>query len=117
GLIEWPAIPTLAWSQGFLAGIFDAEGCRSDYVLRIANTDSQILARTEACLKRLGFTVAHDRTPKSNGLVYLGMAGGLSEHLRFFHLTDPAITRKRAIAGQMVKTFTNLKVAAVEPLG
>jgi DNA repair photolyase len=45
------------------------------------------------------------------------ITGGLAEHLRFFHLTDPAISRKRSIEGQMVKTFANLKVAAIEPLG
>jgi DNA repair photolyase len=116
-LIDWPVAGSLDWCRGFLAGIFDAEGCRSAFGLRIANTDPQILAWTEACLKRLGFTVAPDRTGRANGLVYVRITGGLSEHLRFFHLTDPAITRKRSIEGQMVKTFTNLKVAAVEPLG
>jgi DNA repair photolyase len=30
---------------------------------------------------------------------------------------DPAITRKRSIEGQMVKTFANLRVAEIEPLG
>src|SRR5579884_1310680 len=46
-LIEWPLMPSLQWCRGFLAGIFDAEGCRSAYALRIANTDPQILAWTE----------------------------------------------------------------------
>jgi DNA repair photolyase len=41
----------------------------------------------------------------------------LSEHLRFFHLTDPAISRKRDIEGQMVKTFAKLRVVDIEPLG
>jgi DNA repair photolyase len=116
-LTEWPLLTSLDWCRGFLAGIFDAEGCRSDFSLRIANTDPQILAWTEACSRRLGFGVAHDRTSNANGLEYLRIRGGLSEHLRFFHLTDPAITRKRSIEGQMVKTFAKLKVAAIEPLG
>jgi DNA repair photolyase len=116
-LIEWPAFPTFDWSRGFLAGIFDAEGCRSAYALRIANADREILAWTEHCAKRLGFAVALDRTNKLNGLGYIRITGGLSEHLRFFHFTDPAIMRKRSIEGQMVKTFANLKVAAIEPLG
>ncbi|MBV9164716.1 MAG: hypothetical protein JO342_01020 [Solirubrobacterales bacterium] len=116
-LIDWPAVPTLNWCRGFLAGIFDAEGCRSDFALRIANTDPQILAATEICAKRLGFAVARERSNRDNGLCTIRITGGLSEHLRFFHLTDPAITRKRSIEGQMVKTFANLKIAAIEPLG
>ncbi|MGH2885591.1 MAG: LAGLIDADG family homing endonuclease, partial [Solirubrobacteraceae bacterium] len=116
-LIEWPVMPSVQWCRGFLAGIFDAEGCRSDYPVRIANTDPQILAWVEACARRLGFDTAVDRTKNANGLKYIRMRGGLSEHLRFFHLTDPAITRKRDIEGQMVKTFANLRVAEIEPLG
>jgi DNA repair photolyase len=117
GLIEWPLVPSMQWCRGFLAGIFDAEGCRSDYALRIANTDPQILGWTEACARHLGFDVAIDHTKNENGLKYLRIRGGLSEHLRFFHLTDPAISRKRDIEGQMVKTFENLRVAEIEPLG
>jgi len=116
-LIEWPVLPSLQWCRGFLAGIFDAEGCPSDLVLRIANTDPQILAWTEACARRLGFDVGIDHTRNANGLKYIRIRGGLSEHLRFFHLTDPAITRKRDIEGQIVKTFENLRVAEIEPLG
>jgi DNA repair photolyase len=116
-LIEWPLLPSLDWCRGFLAGIFDAEGCRSAFALRIANTDPLILAWTEACLRRLGFDVGIDATTNENGLKCIRVRGGLSEHLRFFHLTDPAITRKRDIEGQMVKTFADLRVAEIEPLG
>jgi DNA repair photolyase len=116
-LIEWPLVPSLHWCRGFLAGIFDAEGCCSDYSLRITNTDPQILGWTEACARHLGFDVAVEPTKKENGLKSLRIRGGLSEHLRFFHLTDPAISRKRDIEGQMVKAFENLRVAEIEPLG
>jgi DNA repair photolyase len=116
-VIEWPRVPSLDWCRGFLGGIFDAEGSRSDFTLRIANTDPKILFWIEASARRLGFKVAQDRTSERNGLIYIRITGGLSEHLRFFHLTDPAITRKRSIEGQMVETFANLKVAAIEPLG
>ena len=116
-LIEWPRLPGLPWCRGFLAGIFDAEGGRNAFALRIANTDPQILAWTEACARRFGFDVAIDRTGNENGLKYVRIRGGLSEHLRFFHLTDPAISRKRDIEGQMVKTFAKLRVAEIEPLG
>jgi DNA repair photolyase len=116
-LIEWPLMPSLQWCRGFLAGIFDAEGCRSDYALRIANTDPQILAWVDTSARHLGFDIAVDHTRNEIGLKYLRIRGGLSEHLRFFHLTDPAISRKRDIEGQMVKTFENLRVVEIEPLG
>ena len=116
-LIEWPVLPSLDWCRGFLAGIFDAEGSSSCFALRIANTDPQILAWTEACLQRLGFDAGVDDSGNENGLKSVRVRGGLSEHLRFLHLTDPAITRKRDIEGQMVTTFADLKVAEIEPLG
>jgi DNA repair photolyase len=114
--VEWPVAPSLQWCRGFLAGIFDAEGSRSAFALRIANTDPDILAWTEACTRRLGFDTAVDVTSNANGLKYIRIRGGLSEHLRFFHLTDPAIKRKRDIEGQMVKTFAKLRVLEIEPL-
>src|SRR5205807_7139325 len=57
-LMKWPASPTEDWWRGFLAGIFDAEGCRSDFALRIANTDPEVLAWIERSAERLGFDVA-----------------------------------------------------------
>ncbi|HEX5191605.1 MAG TPA: hypothetical protein VFW09_02300 [Solirubrobacteraceae bacterium] len=116
-LIRWPAMPSLQWCRGFLAGIFDAEGSRSAFAVRIASCDQEILAWTEGCAKRLGFDFCRDTRMQHNGLQSIRIRGGLSEHLRFFHLTDPAITRKRDIAGQMVKTFSRLGVAAIEPIG
>jgi DNA repair photolyase len=116
-VIEWPEGPNDDWCKGFLAGIFDAEGCRSDFALRISNTDPEILAWTERCAERLGFDAALEEPGKANGLKAIRIRGGLSEHLRLFHLTDPAITRKRSIEGEMVKTFANLRIAAIEPLG
>ena len=116
-VIEWPLLPSLDWCRGFLAGIFDAEGGRNGFTVRIANTDPEILAWTEACARRLGFDVCVDHTLNPNGLKQVRIRGGLSEHLRFFHLTDPAITRKRTIDGQIVETFADLRVAEIEPLG
>ncbi len=44
-LIAWPDSPCRAWQAGFLAGIFDAEGSYSRGILRISNTDGQIIGR------------------------------------------------------------------------
>ncbi|MFL5860002.1 MAG: LAGLIDADG family homing endonuclease [Solirubrobacteraceae bacterium] len=113
-LIEWPLGASEEWSRGFLAGLFDAEGSRSPDGLRIANTDPQILAWAEACARRFGFEVAVEPTPQEHGL---RIRGGLSDHLRFFHITDPASARKRDIEGEMVETLANLRVVEIEPLG
>ena len=45
------------------------------------------------------------------------LRGGLKEVMRFFHTTDPAITRKRSIEGVAIKSDANLRVASIEPLG
>lgn len=114
-LIRWPWRPTLEWSCGFLAGIFDAEGSFGDGVVRIANANGAILERTSSALTALGFDVALDGTTRQ--VRYVRIRGGLSAQLRFMHTVDPAITRKRTIDGRMIKTFAALGVAEIEDLG
>jgi DNA repair photolyase len=116
-LITWPLDPSDNWRKGFLAGIFDAEGSCGGDALRIANTDRRILDWTSACLRHLGFDVAEERQSGSNGLTYLRVRGGLRERLRFFHTTDPAITRKRTISGTALKSDARTRVVSIEPLG
>jgi DNA repair photolyase len=116
-LIRWPIMPSLSWMKGFLAGIFDAEGSCAEHVLRIANTDPEILAWTTACLGRLGFDYAVEPTRAPNGMTYIRLRGGLPERMRFFLGTDPAITRKRTIEGAAVKTNARLGVTSIRPLG
>jgi DNA repair photolyase len=116
-LIEWPAAPNPDWQKGFLAGIFDAEGSCSRGILRICNTDPSIIGWTRSCLAALGFDVAVEPIARPNGLTVLRLRGGLKERLRFFHSTDPAITRKRTIDGVAIKSDAKLRVAAIEPLG
>jgi DNA repair photolyase len=116
-LIEWPQAPTADWQAGFLAGIFDAEGCYSQGVWRISNTDAEIIGWTVSSMQSLGFDVVVEDTQKPNGLRSVRLRGGLKEVLRFFHATDPAITRKRLIAGMAIKGSARLGVVSVEPLG
>jgi DNA repair photolyase len=115
-LTEWPLIPSADWSRGFLAGMFDAEGCRSAHALRISHKDPEILGWIKACASRFGFDTCLEDAG-ATAVKNVRIRGGLSEHLRFFHITDPAITRKRDIEGQVVTTFANLRVAEIEPLG
>jgi DNA repair photolyase len=116
-LIRWPGSPSADWQKGFLAGIFDAEGSYSCGILRISNTDRAIIGWTTSCLASLGFGVAAEPSNLPNGLTYLRLRGGLREALRFFHTTDPAITRKRTIDGVAIKSDAKLTVTSVEPLG
>ena len=120
--IEWltsrPLAPTPDWRKGFLAGIFDAEGSFSPGgVLRVSNTDSEIIDWIVSSLKSFGFVCATERTIQPNGLVCIRLRGGLKETLRFFHTVDPAITRKRSIEGVAIKSDAKLRVVAIEPLG
>ncbi len=116
-LIRWPHVPSRDWMCGFLAGIFDAEGSHSRGIWRVSNTDPQIIEWTTTALRVLGFDYALEPSGKPNGLVVVRLRGGLKEAMRFFHTTDPAITRKRSIERVAIKSDTKLRVAAIEPLG
>src|SRR5437773_7299609 len=119
GLIAWPTAPSRQWSAGFLAGIFDAEGSYSEGILRISNTDAEIVGWTGRCLNALGFEYAleHVHREPTKPIDIVRLLGGLREHLRFFHTTNPAIVRKRDITGQAVKSEAPLGVKSIEPLG
>jgi DNA repair photolyase len=117
-LVDWPDRPSLDWTKGFLAGIFDAEGGYCGGILRISNTDPTILERIEASCRALGFRTVREPTRLANGLTYIRVPGGLRQHIRLFVTIDPAITRKRTIEpGRSLKTGARLRVAAIEPLG
>ncbi|MGH2572480.1 MAG: intein-containing Rv2578c family radical SAM protein [Actinomycetota bacterium] len=115
--IAWPHTPSADWTKGFLAGIFDAEGCYSCGILRFSNTDLEIIGNTASALDRLGFPSRVEVTGKPNGLLTVRLLGGLREALRFFHTVDPAITRKRDIQGQAIKNNAKLRVVSIERLG
>ncbi|MCZ2828932.1 intein-containing Rv2578c family radical SAM protein [Modestobacter sp. VKM Ac-2986] len=116
-LVAWPERPSAAWQRGFLAGVFDAEGSRSRHVLRITNTDPEILTRVRQCFATFGFgTVLEDRG-RPNGLCDVRLRGGLREHLRFLHLVDPAIRRKCQVQGTAIKSDADLRVTSIADLG
>ena len=115
--IKWPNFPCRDWLCGFLAGIFDAEGSYSKGVWRMSNTDPEIIQWTTRALRELGFEYVLERPGNPEEIVVVRLRGGLKEVMRFFHTTDPAITRKRSIEGMALKSDANLKVASIEPLG
>jgi DNA repair photolyase len=115
-LIAWPHTPSDEWTRGYLAGIFDAEGSFGG-VIRIGNTELEVLGHTLAALDRLGFSARLEVTARPNGMSYVRLLGGLREVLRFFHTTNPAISRKRSIDGRALKHPSSLRVTSIEPLG
>ncbi|HTS97911.1 MAG TPA: intein-containing Rv2578c family radical SAM protein [Streptosporangiaceae bacterium] len=116
-LIEWPAWPDPEWRKGFLAGIFDAEGSYSRGVWRMSNTDPEIIGWTLSSMKSLGFDVVVEDLNRANGIKAVRLLGGLKEVLRFFHTTEPAITRKHSIEGTALKSDAPLRVTSIEPIG
>jgi DNA repair photolyase len=116
-LINWPSFPCEDWFHGFLAGIFDAEGSYSRGIWRLSNTDPEIIKWTTRSLDTLGFDYVLEPSGRPNGLVVVRLRGGLKDAMRFFHATDPAITRKRSIEGLALESDAKLRVAAIEPLG
>ncbi|MEH0843264.1 intein-containing Rv2578c family radical SAM protein [Micromonospora sp. CPCC 205711] len=116
-LVRWPERPSDDWRLGFLAGIFDAEGSCSRGVFRISNGDDEILDHSSEALHRFGFHTVLEDPGRPNRVRQIRLTGGLPERLRFFHLTDPAITRKRDIEGAALKCQAELRVTAIEPLG
>ncbi|SOD97434.1 intein C-terminal splicing region/intein N-terminal splicing region [Blastococcus haudaquaticus] len=115
-LTEWPGETTTAWQRGFLAGIFDAGGSRSQGVLRISNADDEILRRTGEAFAAFGFDAVLEDTGLTNRVRTVRLRGGLREHLRFVHLVDPAV-RKCTVDGMAVKSDADLRVVCIEDLG
>jgi DNA repair photolyase len=118
-LVAWPVVASREWAAGFLAGIFDAEGSFSHGILRICNTDVEIIAWIERCMRIFGFATVQERgdCTRAKPVHVIRVRGGLREHLRFFHAVLPAIGRKLDIEGQALKSDARLRLTGIEPLG
>ncbi|HTD52264.1 MAG TPA: radical SAM protein, partial [Thermoanaerobaculia bacterium] len=110
-------VPNRDWYKGFLAGIFDAEGCYSRGILRISNTDVVIVRWISEALAHFHFPFIVETQPREKPVYAVRIRRGLQEHLRFFHTVNPSITRKMNIEGQALKNNARLRVVSVEPLG
>ena len=116
--IAWPRVPDDDWCKGFLGGIYDAEGGLSAGILRLFNTDPEIIDRVTSCMRRFGFSYALETQRGANRPVsVVRVTGGLKERLRFFLTVDPAITRKKTFEGAAIKSDARLRVVAIEDLG
>ncbi len=116
--IDVPREPTAAWQKGLLAGTFDAEGSCSGGILRVHNGDRQLIDLILAAFRRFGFHTTVEERPGTNFPIFsVRLLGGQAERLRFFHLVDPAITRKRSMEGDAIKNTAALRIVAVERMG
>jgi DNA repair photolyase len=78
--------------------------------------DEQIIDCTQSALQLFGFMSLLD-VRRERPLRYVRLCGGLRQVLRFFHLTDPVISRKRNIEGQALKSPAPLRVIGIQRLG
>ena len=116
GLTQWPIEPSEQWQRGYLAGVFDAEGHHSGGILRISNSDPEILDHVLAAARRFEFPAVLEPR-RADGVRTIRITGGLRQRMRFLLTTDPATTRKRAIDGFAIKSGAPLRVVRVEDLG
>jgi DNA repair photolyase len=114
--VAWPRHASPEWYKGFLAGIYDAEGNFSGSgCVRICNTDPELIDWTTFACRRLGIPFVVEQA--GEGKWNVRVRGGLEQQLRFFHLTDPAISGKRSIEGRAVTSQSRLRVVGIEPVG
>ena len=119
-LVRFPAgVPSDSWRRGFLAGIYDAEGSYSTKILRIYNTDPELIDRITDSLRSfgLGYALEVRRQENRRDVQVVRLTGGLAACLRFWHTTGNAISRKRDIEGRTLKSGADLAVRSIEPLG
>jgi DNA repair photolyase len=111
-VLDWPAEPERAWRQGFVAGLFDADGALVDGMPRFRAVDKVVVDWLVECLAVLGFATVNDDV----GLGGVRVLGGARERVRFGLLFAPA-TPTGSPAGDLVRGDESLRVMAIEPLG
>ncbi|UWP87319.1 intein-containing Rv2578c family radical SAM protein [Dactylosporangium fulvum] len=119
-VLDWPEVPTRAWRQGFVAGLFDAVGALVDGMPRFHAVDKVVVDWLVECLAVLGFATDRSGRPASGvddvGLDGVRVLGSTRERVRFGLLFAPAAATGTAV-GDLVRGDETLRVTAIEPLG
>jgi len=100
------------FSRGYLAGIFDAEGNWSNNILRIPNTNEQILSKIKSSLNIIGIKYTKDKPifrPNRLKLDNIRIINGMGQVINFFQIVNPSIKRKFDLVGKQVKGFKDEK--------
>lgn len=113
-LMSWPTEPGADWCAGFLAGVVDARGAVTDGELRITHADDGIVGRVAGALHRLGFAF---RMETEGPARVVRVLGGPARFLDLLQVVDPAVSRRRDLAGAPVGGRPELAVVSVEPVG
>lgn len=102
------------YHRGFLAGIFDAEGCGYKSIV-ISQTDKETISNITNSLDKLSFSyTVHNRQDSTNKNIHI--RGGTSESLRFITETKPILRRKieRLLSTCCNPGLPKLKVSSIE---
>ncbi|WP_200876443.1 intein-containing Rv2578c family radical SAM protein [Amycolatopsis rifamycinica] len=116
GFLKVPPDPDAHWQRGFLAGVFDLAGDYGRGVLAVAHDEPEIADAFAAALARFGFAHQLDEVPKFPTRQEIRVLGGVGEALRFFHVSNPAVTWKRSLEGAAIGA-SRRRVEAIEALG
>jgi DNA repair photolyase len=112
-VIGWPATPGDDWCAGFLGGLADSCGAVTAGELRLATgADEELLGRAAGALHRFGLRFAIAAGPGGGRAVRV-----LDGPAALLRVADPAVGRRRDIAGAAVTGGPALEVAEVRALG
>jgi hypothetical protein len=111
-----------AYSAGFLAGMFDAEGSLEVHgTPRISNKNKSLLEKVIDCGKALSFTFALEPWAKANGIMSVRLYSHdvTRDLFRFFSICRPAIQRKtdRAVRRRLQGKNSWATVVSVKVMG
>ena len=113
-LVEWNT-DNREWLRGFMAGIYDAEGCKGD-AKRMSNSNQQIINAYCLALESFGLDYTFDK-PRRKGcgklVQQVRLKGGLLASLQFLRTCRPAIMSLFDFEGARLK-FTGNAVGLVE---
>lgn len=110
---------TEEFKRGFLAGIYDAEGTNDILIRRIHNSNLEIIADIEDALTTFGFEYTFDKDSEAVNVTVktIRLVGGLSESLRFNHVTQCLVTCEDGVLSNIkLKSFksSELKIVSIE---
>ena len=95
------------WLRGFMAGIYDAEGCKGN-VKRMSNSNDEIISIYCQALDAFGIAYTFDKpVQKPNGKLvkYVRLKGGLQTSILFVRTCRPAITSLFDFEGSRMKFY------------
>ena len=96
--------------RGFVSGFFDAEGCYSGTIIRIANTNKSLIEYCTKCLIKFGFNpvIEHYKPCATIRIT--------ERQLDFFNIFMPAISRKRNNIFNRYLT-SSMQIKSIELIG